>query len=80
MKYEDELKKNSYRNLKLVNPNYSKREVIEMPRIFTLNTLRNPKNKKSSYWMHIPDKLMQKMGIRVSSSHFDLRVILVKKE
>lgn len=78
-----ELKKNPNRNvIRFSNPEFAKREVLETPTIQTLNTLRGKSGegyKQDSYWLRIPDKLMQNMGVRVRYAKEDLRVIFVRK-
>jgi len=83
MMYKD-LKKNPNRNIKrFANSNFSEREIIQRPQIKTLNTLRGKSGefwRKEGYWLHIPDKIMRDMGIRVTYSTMDIKVILVRKD
>jgi hypothetical protein len=77
-----ELEKNCFRNVNRFKPkDYNlNRVVLERPVIKTLNTLKGKiKYSPSGYWLKIPNKLLNKMGVRVNYSQYDLKVILVKK-
>lgn len=69
------------RNIDRFNENveYSKYETIESPKIYTFASLKNQKYRNESYWLHIPDEVMKNIGIRVSMSDMDVKVVLIKK-
>ena len=78
-----ELEKDPYRNFNTFEKEarYLNRVLIDNPRIYTLNTLRkNKTNSPHSYWLKIPNNLLNKMGVRVSKAELDLRVLMIRKD